>query len=142
MQETHVWGCLAVVLAFSCARVHATGFASIVCITLLLLTLVPGDAGPHPPHIPSAIAPPNSSVDSEEDPPESVSARAGEMVPNPRLAKDKSGDEDSATKEGNVLNDGTYGQAAFRHMLRRKRTSQVALSEARIKDAMSGGFRP
>ena len=142
MQETHVWGCLAVVLAFSCTRAHANGFASIVCITLLLLTLVPSDAGPHPPSIPPSIPPPIPPSGSEEDSSEPVSARAGEMVPNPRLAKDKSGKEDDATEEGNVLNGRTYGQAAFRHMLRRKRASQVALSESRIKDAISTGFRP
>ena len=142
MQETHVWGCLAVVLAFSCARVHATGFASIVCITLLLLTLVPSDAGPRPPsappaETPPAETPPNSTIDLGGGSSEPVSARVGEMVPNPRLVKDRIGKEDD---------DGAHGQGnrheKFGHLKRRTNASLEKLWDAFYKDAKSNGFKP
>jgi hypothetical protein len=63
------------------------------------------------------------------------------MVPNPRLVK--SNKEDETGEEGDtIFLDKPYGQAAFRHMLRMKRDSHVALSKAKLKDAINTGFRP
>lgn len=131
MLEFRIWGCLVIVLSLSCVRVHLHAFSCIVCITMLLLTLLPNDVRSFPPSVSSS---------SDEDSSGTVSARVGGMVPNPRLVKGKK--EDGHQGVGDVLNDRTYGQASFEHMLRRKRDSHVALDEAKIKDAIAAGFRP
>lgn len=140
MMDTHVWGCLVVILCVSCIKVNASSFMSILCITVLLLTLVTDDVYPRPLYV-AAPGSDNSEEVSENGPSQSVSARVGEMVPNPRLVK--SNKEDETGEEGDtIFLDKPYGQAAFRHMLRMKRDSHVALSKAKLKDAINTGFRP
>lgn len=127
VQEHTVWAVLSALLAGSCMKINAKLFLTVICATIVVcLVLQPDDA------VDPVKPDPNIVVAGVED--DATSARAGEMVPNPRLkGNERAQSPDEAPQ---------HGHASFRHVVKPTRNSQVAKFNAFLNDAVENGFRP